>query len=221
MQNPLNPLDMMWWLAQKYQEQGQEAGGAPAFDPSGILPALRAMAGSPVPAINHPTMGSRVPHQDISWAEIRPLYTMPRGPMPLQPDVVPTDMPTPPQPAVVPTPVPRPAQSAADFFQSVGSVPGGGHVGQMTKRLVSAVPAPTPAPASTSATARRAAAPVRRAMRASGGGESPDSTGLLKSLALELAKGTIDYNQFMSALEKERSTRGAANRTVQGLLEGI
>ncbi len=206
MQNPLNPLDMMWWLAQKYQEQGQKAGGAPASDPSGILPALRAMARSPVPAINPPTMGSRV---------------MPRGPMPLQPDVVPTDMPTPPQPAVVPTAAPRPAQSAADFFQGVGSVPGGGHVGQMTKRLVSAVPAPTPAPASTSATARRAAAPVRRAMRTSGGGGSPDSTGLLNSLALELSKGTIDYNQFMSALEKERSTRGAANRTVQGLLEGI
>ena len=67
------------------------------------------------------------------------------------------------------------------------------------------------------ASQRRAAASARRA----GVEGSTDSTTLLNSLALELAQGNIDYNQFMAALEKERSTRGAANRTYQGLLEGV
>lgn len=78
-----------------------------------------------------------------------------------------------------------------------------------------------PAPVNRATTASRpVAASARRAMAAPQT-EDPSSTNLLNQLALELAKGTISYDQFMAALEKERSTRGAANRTYQGLLEGV
>lgn len=99
------------------------------------------------------------------------------------------------------------------FLRELSVVPGAKLPDMGTVAPQLAAPTAPPSP-------RKAAASTKRAKRGSSGNQS-DSTDLLNSLALELAKGSIDYNQFMAALEKERATRGTANRTYQGLLEGV
>lgn len=145
-----------------------------------------------------PDSGMRIPIPDVAgwFRNLTGRKPDSSAVIPVAPPAVGQMAPAAPQPAVgpVPTPMARPARPVASI---------------------------APAPVNRATTASRpVAASARRAMAAPQT-EDPSSTNLLNQLALELAKGTISYDQFMAALEKERSTRGAANRTYQGLLEGV
>lgn len=160
-------------------------------DLSSVGSAIQAMGQSRGPQLGHPTIGSQF---------------MPQRPMAQE-----TSMQDP---------------AIQGFLAGLAAVTGAKLPNTDTAAPKSAVTSTAPSPPSppSPSSPRKAAASAKRAKvgaKLGGAANQADSTALLNSLALELAKGSIDYNQFMAALEKERTTRGTANRTYQGLLEGV